>query len=145
MKDEKIYLTKSGYEQFLSELQKLRDSLSNNGKGKSDAYVNAVGDGWHDNFEFEQAKREELRIIADIDYSLRHAECMCAGNYEKETVEMLMGAFVNSTPLPKGLIPITDVMSVFDDFMCGDVDEDGTNTFYEMLKEKVVGADGISD
>ena len=50
-------------------------------------------------------------------------------------------AIKNGTPLPKGLIPITDVMSVFDDFMCGDVDEDGANTFYEMLKEKVVGAD----
>jgi hypothetical protein len=27
-------------------------------------------------------------------------------------------------------------MSVFDDFMCGEVDEDGTNTFLEMLKDK---------
>lgn len=35
-----------------------------------------------------------------------------------------------------GYISIDDVMSVFDDFMCGEVDEDGTNTFLEMLKDK---------
>jgi len=36
----------------------------------------------------------------------------------------------------KGYISIADVMSVFDDFMCGEVDEDGTATFLEMLKDK---------
>ena len=35
-----------------------------------------------------------------------------------------------------GYISIDDVMSVFDDFMCGEVDEDGTDTFLEMLKDK---------
>lgn len=36
----------------------------------------------------------------------------------------------------KGYISIDDVMSVFDDFMCGEVDEDGTEIFLEMLKDK---------
>lgn len=41
------------------------------------------------------------------------------------------------TPQPKtGYISIDDVMSVFDDFMCGEVDEDGTDTFLKMLKDK---------
>ena len=35
-----------------------------------------------------------------------------------------------------GYIAINDVMSVFDDFMCGEVDEDGTDTFLEMLRDK---------
>ena len=35
-----------------------------------------------------------------------------------------------------GYISIDDVMSVFDDFMCGEVDEEGTETFWEMLKDK---------
>ena len=35
----------------------------------------------------------------------------------------------------KGYLSIDDVMSVFDDFMCGEVDEDGTTTFLEMLKD----------
>ena len=43
----------------------------------------------------------------------------------------------NGTPLPKGhWISIDDVMAVFDDFMCGEVDEDGMDTFLEMLKDK---------
>ena len=37
----------------------------------------------------------------------------------------------------KGYISIDDVMSVFDDFMCGEVDENGMETFLEMLKDKV--------
>ena len=36
----------------------------------------------------------------------------------------------------KSYLSIDDVMSVFDDFMCGEVDEDGTETFLEMLKDK---------
>ncbi len=36
----------------------------------------------------------------------------------------------------KGHLSIDDVMSVFDDFMCGEVDEDGTAAFLEMLKDK---------
>ena len=35
-----------------------------------------------------------------------------------------------------GYLSIDDVMSVFDDFMCGEVDEEGTETFLEMLKDK---------
>ena len=62
VKDNKIYLSKSGYEQYLKELQELKDCFTSNGRSKSDAYSSAVGDGWHDNFAFEEAKREELRI-----------------------------------------------------------------------------------
>lgn len=40
-------------------------------------------------------------------------------------------------PEPKtGYISIADVMSVFDDFKCDEVDEDETETFLEMLKDK---------
>lgn len=34
-------------------------------------------------------------------------------------------------------ISIDDVMSVFDDYMRGDVNEDDRDTFFEMLKDKV--------
>jgi len=43
--------------------------------------------------------------------------------------------------LRKGYLSIDDVMSVFDDFMCGEVDEDGTETFLKMLKDKVESED----
>lgn len=35
-----------------------------------------------------------------------------------------------------GYISIDDVMSVFDDYMCGEVDEDDKDTFLNMLKDK---------
>ena len=40
-----------------------------------------------------------------------------------------------------GYLSIDDVMSVFDDFMCGEVDEDGMDTFLEMLKDKAESED----
>lgn len=61
-KEDKIYLDQKGYEQFLQEIDEIRKALQKNGKNKSSAFVGAVGDGWHDNFEFEEAKREELRL-----------------------------------------------------------------------------------
>lgn len=34
-------------------------------------------------------------------------------------------------------ISFDDVMSALDDFMCGEIDEEGTNTFLEMLKDRL--------
>ena len=46
------------------------------------------------------------------------------------------------TPRPKmGYISIDDVMAVFDNFMRGDVDENDTETFLEMLKDKAEWSD----
>lgn len=64
--NEPIYLDKEGYEQFLEELEEIKRKLNKNGQQKSSAYVNAVGDGWHDNFEFEEATREEYKILSDL-------------------------------------------------------------------------------
>lgn len=48
---------------------------------------------------------------------------------------------VNQQKPKKSYISIDDVMSVFDDFMCGEVDEEGTETFLEMLKDKAESED----
>jgi len=63
---EKIYLDEEGYNQHLKEIERLKALLSSNNREKSSAYVNAVGDGWHDNFAFEQAKRDEYKIMCDL-------------------------------------------------------------------------------
>lgn len=60
---EKIYLDQKGYQQYLQEIEEIKERLNANSRQKSSAYANAVGDGWHDNFEFEEAKREELKIM----------------------------------------------------------------------------------
>ena len=64
--DKKIYLDQAGYEQYLQEIEEIKKQLNDNSKAKSTAYTNAVGDGWHDNFEFEEAKREELKILSSL-------------------------------------------------------------------------------
>lgn len=63
---EKILVDEIGYEQFFDELNKLKILFSNNASDGSQAYNDAVGDGWHDNFAFEEAKREEFKIMSAL-------------------------------------------------------------------------------
>lgn len=62
----KIHLTQDGYNEFLDHIEDLRQELQSNSRNKSDAYKSAPGDGWHDNFDFEQTKRQESIILKDI-------------------------------------------------------------------------------
>lgn len=58
-----IIVDDEGYKQFIDEMEKLKMislSIASNG---SEAYLDAVGDGWHDNFAFEESMRES-RVIA---------------------------------------------------------------------------------
>lgn len=63
----------------------------------------------------------------------------CSTNEVQAVAECLRAveALPLVTPQPKtGYISIDDVMSVFDDFMRGEVDENDTETFLEMLKDR---------
>ena len=65
-KKKKILVSKEGYDEYYNELEKLKKSLTRNASCGSDAYTSAVGDGWHDNFDFEQTMREEKQITYNI-------------------------------------------------------------------------------
>lgn len=59
------------------------------------------------------------------------------GGKMEEFIEQSLEALREAEQEPKtGYISIDNVMSVFDDFMCGNVDEDGIDTFLAMLKDK---------
>ena len=62
----KIFLTKEGYDQLLVSIDKLYEQLKKNNIQKSKAYDDGVGDGWHDNFDFEEAVRNEFLIMNEI-------------------------------------------------------------------------------
>ena len=62
----KLLVSKEGYDEYFSELEKLKSSLTNNAIDGSAAYTDAVGDGWHDNFAFEQTMRQEKQIVYNI-------------------------------------------------------------------------------
>lgn len=66
MREDKIYVDEAGYQAYLAEIEGLKEKLNQNNKNKASAYNSAVGDGWHDNFDFEEAKREELKIVGLI-------------------------------------------------------------------------------
>lgn len=47
-------------------------------------------------FNDDKFKDSFERIMADIKHSLENGDCLCAGRYELETIEMLENAFENS-------------------------------------------------
>ena len=52
-------------------------------------------------FNQDKFKDSLERIMADIEHSLENGDCLCAGRYEYETIEMLEKAFENSKILPQ--------------------------------------------
>lgn len=62
-RNDKILVDESGHKQFLDELEKLKNKSFTIASSGNESYKDAVGDGWHDNFDFEESMRES-RIIA---------------------------------------------------------------------------------
>ncbi len=61
-----ILVDTDGFNQYYEELNRLKDlSLSIASIG-SESYADAVGDGWHDNFAFEDTMRESRKIASRI-------------------------------------------------------------------------------
>lgn len=63
---EKIYLTEEGFLEFQDNINKLKEKMNKIQREKSEACSGAVGDGWHDNFAYEEAKRNEDTISSQI-------------------------------------------------------------------------------
>lgn len=51
---------------------------------------------FEEHFKQDKFKDSFERIMADIKHSLENGDCLCAGRYEYETIEMLEEAFENS-------------------------------------------------
>lgn len=62
-----ILVDKNGYNQFCKEIERLEKLSRTNSTLGSEAYQDAIGDGWHDNFAFEQTMRESRTIAKKID------------------------------------------------------------------------------
>ncbi len=67
MDKEVYYVSQEGYDLFVKGIDDLRNKLNCKGKEKSESFNSAVGDGWHDNFDFEQSARDEKKILKQID------------------------------------------------------------------------------
>ena len=51
---------------------------------------------FEERFKQDKFKDSLERIMADIKHSLENGDCLCAGRYEYETIEMLVKALENS-------------------------------------------------
>ena len=60
----KIYLDKLGYENYLKSLEDIKKEIDENAKLMS-LYVSddAYGDGWHDNFTYEETMHKEAELF----------------------------------------------------------------------------------
>lgn len=84
MDDNKIFLTQEGLDEFKAEIDKLKEKLALIQIEKSEAYSGAIGDGWHDNFAYEDAKRNEDSVVSQINYLVEktnHIEIIDLGGY----------------------------------------------------------------
>lgn len=61
-----MLLTKSAIQFKENELMRLKKSLQEIRNEKRLSFLQADGDGWHDNFGYEQATREEKMILDRI-------------------------------------------------------------------------------
>ena len=59
-----ILVDNEGYKQFHSILDELKNSLTSS--SSSDVFSDTCGDGWHDNFAYEEAMREERSVAQKI-------------------------------------------------------------------------------
>lgn len=64
---QEILVDINGYNQFIQELDRLQEMSKNNSVLGSEVYQAAVGDGWHDNFAFEESMRESRMITKRIE------------------------------------------------------------------------------
>lgn len=91
-----ILVTNDGYNQFMEILNKLEETLNDNGTNSTEACVSAVGDGWHDNFSFEALMEDGRKL----NYQLNQM------NNDKRKLKIINDKHIN------GLVNIGDTIEI---------------------------------
>ena len=92
----KIFLNKEGVLQFNKILEEKKEELLKNSTASSSSIQNAIGDGWHDNFDAEQSLREEYMITHNIEKMLKM----------KEQIELLEDKTI------EGVVCVSDILKI---------------------------------
>lgn len=86
-----ILVDSDGRRQYYEELERLKNlSLINSSVG-SESYASAVGDGWHDNFAFEESMRESVKIASRIDRMIeeeKYLKVVHRKNYSNDIIDI---------------------------------------------------------
>lgn len=93
---DEILVTNEGYNQFMEILNKLEDTLNDNGTNSTEACVSAVGDGWHDNFSFEALMEDGRKL----NYQLNKM------NNDKKKLKIINDKYIN------GVVNIGDTIEI---------------------------------
>ena len=103
-----ILVDENGYNQFLEELEKLKQQSLLISSVGSEAYQDAIGDGWHDNFAFEESMRQSRNIATRIDNMLKTKKHL---------------KIIKTIPKENNLINIGDILKVKIYYSNEDVEE----------------------
>lgn len=69
---EKIYLDENGYQEYLKAIEKIREKIKQNSTDITEFQSDdAYGDGWHDNFAYEQAIKKENALFYELEQKLK--------------------------------------------------------------------------
>lgn len=86
---------------------------------------------FEEHFKQDKFKDSFERIMADIKHSLENRDCLCAGRYEYETIEMLEEALENSKPA----YDIDNVVEELERFPLGNLGCQELNEIIEIVKQ----------
>lgn len=69
---DKIYLDQNGYNEYLKEIENIKKKITAN-SGDITIYQSddAYGDGWHDNFAYEQAIKKENSLFHELEKKIQ--------------------------------------------------------------------------
>ena len=69
---EKIILDEKGYEEYLKDIDEIKEKIRKNSADISESQSDdAYGDGWHDNFAYEQAISKERSLMYELDTKMK--------------------------------------------------------------------------
>lgn len=92
---DKIYLDQEGYENYLKELDEIREKIRKNSTDISEfASDDAYGDGWHDNFAYEQAVQKENSLLYELDIKLKGLAKIEIINKKENSDKVILGSIV---------------------------------------------------
>ena len=73
----KLFLDQDGYNNYLNELDEIREKIRNNSTDISEYMSDdAYGDTWHDNFAYEQAIKKENALFYEYKKKLEGLNCI---------------------------------------------------------------------
>lgn len=68
---DKIILDEDGYQEYLKEIDEIREKIRKNSSDITEYQSDdAYGDGWHDNFAYEQAIKKENALFHELEIKL---------------------------------------------------------------------------